>query len=776
MDASGTPPGQSPADLLHPDLLRWCWHQGWTGLRPIQEDAIRAIGCEPSTRAPDAVLSAATAGGKTEAAFLPILSRVLRDREAGVARPGRPPAGFDVLCVSPLKALINDQAERLRDMAGAAGIETVAWHGDADRGAKARAMRRPSGILLITPESLEAMLALRAREIPRLFGRLAFVVVDELHAFIGTERGRQLQSILHRVDTAAGVRPARIGLSATLADLRMAAEFLRPGGGGEAALLEAGGDGRTLLLAVKGVLEEDREEGRGGPSSLDRVVDDAFRRLRGRRNLLFAGSRALTELMTDALARRSAQDGVPNEFLAHHGNLSKATREQAERAMKSGTLPTTIVCTSTLEMGIDIGGIESIGQVGPAVSVAAMRQRLGRSGRRGGKPAILRIWVPAYPLKASAHPVDRLRMPLVRAAAMCELMLEGWTEPPRPEALHLSTLLHQTLSVICERHGIRPDALHELLCKTGPFRTVSPRAFKSLLLDMKAHKLLEQAPDGDLLLGEAGEAIVKDKSFFAVFKTPVDWQVMHNGRRIGAIPAEEQVMAPGMSIILAGRRWRITEVDMRTNEVSVVPGKEGKPPKFSGEPGAVHVEIARRMRALYLRNDVPAFLDPGGAAMLAEGRDHFRGYGLDRVRAVAWKDGAVLFPWTGTAEVMTLALRLVNERGVPCAPIGLAIETEEHGPEAAEIALDAVLTAPRFDLVELARRAGDKVKEKYDGFLGDELLARNYAASRLADVRPNEIPESASSLADTFGLHGSLPSIEEPLVIDDTSRHERHDS
>ena len=213
LPASGSTDSRS-FDLLDERIRRWIWREGWTELRDAQERAVPAL--IDADR--DVIIAAATAAGKTEAAFLPILSNLLRDD----------PCSGSVLYISPLKALINDQWSRLDNLCDALEIPVTGWHGDVSSGRKQRFVKKPTGVLLITPESLEAMFVTRGASLEATFGALRYVVVDELHAFIGSERGMQLQSLMRRVDRACGRNVPRVGLSATLGDMRLAAEFLRP--------------------------------------------------------------------------------------------------------------------------------------------------------------------------------------------------------------------------------------------------------------------------------------------------------------------------------------------------------------------------------------------------------------------------------------------------------------------------------------------------------------------------------------------------------------------
>ena len=444
-----------PFTLLHPGVQRWIWDHEWRSLRPTQLLAVAPILAADR----DVLISASTASGKTEAAWLPILSRLAFDAE----QSGHPP-GFEAIYISPLKALINDQAGRLTELAGYVDLPVTRRHGDVTGAERDRTTKTPAGLLLITPESLEALFVTRGHEIPRMFGSVRYVVIDELHSFMGGERGVQVQSLLHRLENATGRQPVRIGLSATISDLDTAADFLRPGGGRQVAILTGEGEAQAeIRIQVRGYLDAN-PNGTGGTlegteemlpareTSLDHpesslvglrepasdlaITAHLYQTLRGNDNLVFGNAKAVVEKFSDRLRRRSEHERVPNEFFAHHGNLARELREEVEERLRNPELPTTAVCTSTLELGIDIGAVDAIAQLRAPYSVSALRQRLGRSGRRGN-PAVLRVYVPEVDIDSQSSIGARLRVDTVQTISVIELLIEKWYEPPGTRGLHL---------------------------------------------------------------------------------------------------------------------------------------------------------------------------------------------------------------------------------------------------------------------------------------------------------------------------------------------------
>lgn len=690
-------------------------------LRDIQEQAIKSV-LQGSN---DLILSAATAAGKTEAVLLPICSAIADDEEAGVR----------ALYVGPLKALINDQFRRLESLCEDLRIPVTKWHGDAPAAAKRKLIEKPRGILLITPESLEAVLGGRGTRIPAVFGQLEAIVIDELHSFVGTERGMQLQSLLNRLESSAGRRIRRIGLSATLGEMSVAAEYLRPRGGESVDLLSSSSDGQELKLLVKGYVRKrptpsasgDSGEGESEDGSLRAICEDLFQRLRGQHNLVFANSRALVEIIADRLRRFCESQRLPNEFFPHHGNLAKGLREELEGALKSGTSPVTSVCTSTLELGIDIGGVTSVAQVGPPKSVSSLRQRLGRSGRRPGEPAVLRQYIQEHELTPETPLLDRLRPELFQTVGVIELLLEGWCETPPATDLHLSTALQQVLALIVERGGVNAAEAFEVLVETGPFRRLTPALFKQLLRDMGSAGLIEQDATGLLLLGGQGERVTGHYSFFVVFKTPDEYRVQTTERPLGSAPLDG-IPPVGQHMIFAGRRWLVTDIDHATKTVRVARSKGGKVPMFRTSSGGICCHVRERMRQLYTRGDAPGFLDSAAKRLLIEGREAFASLGLDTQAAVPDGADCLLFPWTGSREME----RLVAEgraRGAKCQLDSVAVRFSRSSVSECQNLLSRLRTEQPSQAETLGATHGVPRVQKYEDWLSDELAAQQWAST-----------------------------------------------
>jgi ATP-dependent Lhr-like helicase len=720
-------------DRLHREIQHWVWRQGWRELRPAQAAAIDPV--LDGTR--DVIVSAATAAGKTEAVFLPVASVLL-------ANPATTP-GVRVLYISPLKALINDQHSRLTDLCADLDIPVHRWHGDVASSRKTALAKDPRGILLITPESLEALFVRHGAGIGALLATLCYVVVDELHAFIGTERGAQLQSLLHRVELRLRRRVPRLAMSATLGDLAVATDFLRPGHGDAVVRVVDDEDSQELRLQLRGYVETpprldpaaaEQAERAGREVAVEDVTtgdaiaiaDHLFTTLRASDNLVFANSRTEVELYADLLRATSERARVPNAFFPHHGSLAKDLREHVEAELKAGAQPVTAICTSTLEMGIDIGDVASIAQIGAPPSVASLRQRLGRSGRRGGA-AVLRLYVTEPEITDQSTVVDWLRPEVVQSVAMVQLLLRGWIEPPSTDDLHLSTLVQQVLSLVAEHGGVRPRDAYSALCGHGPFHQVSAPMFADLLRALGGNELVTQMDDGTLLLGVVGERIVNHYSFYAAFTSPEEYRLVADGRELGTVPISYPLV-PGILIVFAGRRWKVLAVDDAHKVVDLERSHAGTPPRFPPSAIPVHAEVHAEMLRVYRDTEAPTYLDAGARDLLAEARAGFARLRLGSMCVMAAGSDTVLFPWAGSRVSDTVAA-VLGAGGLAVQRGGPAVLVSGMAPRELADELAILVPGGAPDPVDLAHAVGNKLAQKYDPYLGEDLLAEGYAARSL---------------------------------------------
>lgn len=382
----------------------------------------------------------------------------------------------------------------------------------------------------------------RSAALSRVFHSLSFVVIDELHALLGNERGTQLRSQLYRLTRYAVGHTRYVALSATIGDLDAAARWLRPDGDHPVQILREDGAEKEVRYRIHGYQAElirhagdTKAEAEWSPPQ--QMYQDLYETLRGTKNLVFANSKSTVEEVVDHLNELGKRQGTGEEFLIHHGSISKDVREETERLMQ-GARPFTTICSSTLELGIDIGNVRAIGQIGPTWSVSSLMQRLGRSGRRDGEPHQMRVCVVLDPTGPQTELDERLAPDLLQAIAITELMLQRWVESPNTEPLDLSTLVQQTLSAIAETGGLTAQDLFSRFVQRGAFQFLDAAQFGQFLRGLAQRDLIEQRPEGPLILGLLGERIVRQYEFYAAFVSPPEYRVLHGQRFIGMLSAQ----------------------------------------------------------------------------------------------------------------------------------------------------------------------------------------------------------------------------------------------
>ncbi|PJL06494.1 DEAD/DEAH box helicase [Stenotrophomonas maltophilia] len=717
---------------LHPRIQRYLWTEQWEALREVQELATPLV----LSADRDVIIAASTASGKTEAAFLPALTHLLNTDEEGL-----------IVYISPLKALINDQFERLQRLCEDLEVPVWPWHGDISGSTKQRFFKHPRGVLLITPESMEAMLCNRGTSVAAAFSRLLYVVVDELHAFIGSERGKQLQSLMHRIDVLLRRRTPRLGLSATLGDFSSAGAFLRPGVGTAPALVNASSAGNDLQLIIKGYEQPAPDGGSDeNPAAPTAVAKHLYRVLSGTNNLIFPNSRREVERYTHLLNLLSEQDGRPREFWPHHGSLSKEIRTDTEAALKQKGRPASAICTNTLELGIDIGAVKSIAQIGPPPSVASLRQRLGRSGRRPGEPAVLRGYVIEDAIDAESTLKTRLRLDTVQSTACVMLLLERWFEPPSVNGLHLSTLVQQLLSSIAQYGGLKAAQAYQLLCADqGPFQGLSQDAFAELLRHLGQEQVLIQDGSGLLLHGPVGDKLVNHYTFYAAFSVDEEFRIVAAGKALGTLPVS-QLVTVGQRILFGGRTWLVEQIDDAQKTIYVAAAKGGTPPLFNGTGGQVHTQVRHKMRGLYQQEMKPDFLDPTAARFLQEAQSAYRQLSLDGKVLLDQGSDALLLTWLGDSANEAIAC-LLNAQGFASQGGRLGVEISKGARSLDDVinVLGRVAKMPLPSPEALLHSANNLVTQKWDGLLPPRLLRRSYASLKL------DFEEAIAWLACEFG-------------------------
>lgn len=696
-------------ELLDKKVQKWVFKQGWNSLRDIQERSI-----EPILNADkDIIISASTASGKTEAAFLPACSYAVQNNNNG----------FSIIYISPLKALINDQFRRLESLCEILDISLTPWHGDISLSLKNKQKINPTGILLITPESLESLLLNNLSWCRKAFANLGHIIIDEFHAFIGTERGAQLQSLMHRLEFLINRNIPRIALSATLGEMNLVAKYLRPNKKLTCEIIISNTSHSDLKLQLRGYIQKSNLM-EGSDTALQEITRDLYSILRTKSNLIFANSRKKTEIISSNLRELCEQDSVPNEFFPHHGSLSKELRESLENRLQNGNIPTTAVCTMTLELGIDIGSVDSIAQVTAPHSVASLRQRLGRSGRRG-EAAVLRMFIIENELTPKSHLADLLRIELFQSIAIVNLLLKKWFEPSSESKYHFSTLVQQVLSVIGGYGGVRAEQLWVLLCKDGPFSKIDKSLFITFLKTLGNGDLIKQTQDGQLILGLKGEQIVGHYSFYTAFISPEEFRLEYNGHTIGQIPIENP-LRENDNIIFAGKKWRIKSVDIEKKLIILDKSLGGNPPLFDGLGSMSHDIIIQEMLNVYKCKEIPIFLDKNAKKNFEEGQSFYYNLTLDKNNIISKDEKVYILTWLGDKTTFTICQLLINYGLKKIDSVGSIIELTDYTINEIYLTIQKILSEKIPTNAQLAKNIKQINMEKYDVFLSRELVELDF--------------------------------------------------
>lgn len=716
-----------------PFIQDFIYRNNWESLRAIQAAAGDAIF---NTDA-NVLLTASTASGKTEAAFFPILTLFSEDM----------PRSVGAIYIGPLKALINDQFMRLNELCDEADIPVWHWHGDVAQSHKSRMLKKPSGILQITPESLEAMLLRKHALIPKLFGDLRFIVIDEIHSLMRGDRGGQTICLIERLCKMADVNPRRIGLSATIGDPEAAGEFLSYGTGRGTIIPKIESKGVKWRLSMEHFYisqenaPEDKENAEALPV-LDEKTDTApekadagmgyiFEHTRGKKCLIFVNSREECEAVTTTLRSYCEAKHEPDRFLIHHGNLSAAYRITAEEAMKDEDTFMTTCTTATLELGIDIGRLERAFQIDAPYTVSSFLQRMGRTGRRDLPPEMWFVMREELPEPRSLLP-ETVPWNLLQGIALVQVYIEDkWVEPPKLDRLPYSLLYHQTMSTLASCGELTPTELASRVLTLKYFHRITQDDYRILLRHLLDIDHIQRTDEGGLIIGLTGERIVNSFKFYAVFQENEEYTVRWGSQELGTI-----VMPPpaGEKIAIAGHVWIVEEVDHKRHLVYCEQIK-GKVPAYFGDcPGDINTKILLRMREVLREEKSYPYLMKNAVARLAQARQTARNSGILESPLICLGGNMwCLFPWLGTyaffAMERFLKLRCAERLGLKgmdsCRPYYIQFTMKVSPQDFFAILADEA--QKEFDPIELVYSGEVPIFEKYDEFLPEILVKKGFA-------------------------------------------------
>lgn len=763
-------------DSYAPFIQDFIYRNGWESLRSVQVAAADAIFNSDD----NVLLAASTASGKTEAAFFPILTQL----------DANPSSSISTLYIAPLKALINDQFGRLDELCEETDIPVWRWHGDVSQSRKAKLIKHPSGILQITPESLESLLLHKHAHITKLFGDLRFIVIDEIHSLMRADRGGQCLCLIERLSRLASCNPRRIGLSATLGDLELAGRFLGAGSGRNTIIPRIEDAGQCWRLSMEHFYISERQapddeydfpstsmlENRSGdrkslqhaidfpsdtaPTGADPGLGYVFEHTRGKKCLVFANSREDAEAYTTMLRSYCEANNERDRFLIHHGNLSTSYRESAEDAMRDEDLDLTTVTTSTLELGIDIGRLERAFQMDAPFTVSSFLQRMGRTGRRGQPPEMWFVMREERP-EPRATLGETIPWKLLQGIALVQLYLEEhWVEPPHLDRLPYSLLYHQTMATLASGGEMTAAELAGRVLTLSYFHRVSSDDFRILLHHLIDIDHIQITEEGGLIVGISGERITRNYRFYGVFQESEEYTVRSESQELGTVVLPPPV---GEKLAIAGATWIVEEIDHKRHVVYTTQVKGQVPAYFGNCPGDIDTKILERMLRV-LQEDVryPYLMD-NARVRLQQARATARAAGLLSAPLInLGGDSWGLFPWLGSYGFLALERFLKIKCGDDLQLRGLDssrpyfLQFRMKGDVANFRDVLAAHAAKPLDPLELVYPDEIPIFEKYDEYVPPELIRKGFARGvldvdgMLKRVRQwSGLPEATPTLASS---------------------------
>jgi ATP-dependent Lhr-like helicase len=597
---------------------------GWSSLRPVQE-----IASETILDGNNCIILAPTAGGKTEAAMFPVLSGCLTQQELGLR----------VLYICPTRALINNQEQRLGEYASMLGLGAFKWHGDVTPATKKKFLKEPSEIIITTPESLEVMLVSGSVPTAKLFKHLKYVIIDEVHALASCDRGDHLISVLERIRAYCDNDFQRIGLSATVGNPKQILEWMQGSSKNPQELVDPPKNPGKKNIQIKMAQE---------PGALVSQIIPAAQHIK---SLLFCESRRLVEQISSSLKRHG------DYIYVHHSSLSKEEREISEKEFHQGT-EACIVCTSTMELGIDVGDLDKVLQVDCPNTVSSFLQRMGRTGRRSGSVANTTFFI-------------EKESKLLQAIAIVELARTKWVEDVKTNKKVWHILLHQIMAMCLERGAVTPEMLWEQLHKAYCFSEISREQFDQFITFLLSKDFLHD--DGGMYsMGLNAEKAFGKKNFmeiYSVFSTPLEFEVINlSGDVIGTIQWDflEKLLEESSAFYLAGRSWLVERIEWKKKCVKVVPAPAGKIPKWGGiTPNFLGYKLCRKMRDILVSTDEYPYLDFQAKDILESMRDDQQSYLSDEFAPIEHDDkGMIWWTWAGGNINNTIRTVLKIELGI----------------------------------------------------------------------------------------------------------------
>lgn len=539
---------------------------GWYELTDIQEKTIPLV----INSNKHLIVESETASGKTEAVFLPILSLIENNADYRDK--------VSVLYISPLKALINDQFKRIYKLAEEMNVRITKWHGDVNSNIKKNFLNNPSGILQITPESIEAFMINRPEKIKEVFKGVEFIVIDEIHSFIGHDRGYHLQSLLYRLNKYFNNQPRIFGLSATIDGIDLIKKWICDDTE-KVELVSGLSSSKKTYYNIMHFEKSEYLDDEINPM----IIEDILKLTNNNKALIFCNSREKVESLTYNLNEKLGY----KKFYAHHSYIDKSLREEIESLVKEDD-SVCIISTSTLELGIDIGSVDLVIQLDCTFSVSSLKQRIGRTGRRKNQDRISQIY--------TEEPES-----LLLSVTTIELMKQGRVERPIITTKNYDYLFQQILSIIVENNGIRVEELIPELNHNPVFSNLDNHSIIILLKDMiKNNFITSLDSSSELVLGYEGEKIVHNKNFYAMFESEEPYEIIYDTKKIGLYDEYKNI---NQIVVLSGRSWIVVSTIPENRKIYVEPFDKYVLPRFEPSIGE-RSELVRNELFNFLNNKI----------------------------------------------------------------------------------------------------------------------------------------------------------------------------
>lgn len=524
----------------------------WNKLTDIQEAVIPEV-----LAGKNIIALAPTAGGKTESVFFPVLNTIYNEKLTGVT----------TLYISPIKALLNNQEIRLKKLSKAIYQDAFKWHGDVSKAQKTKFCKNPCSILMITPESLEVILLSDSYDKGELFGNLRFIVIDEIHSFAESDRGYHLISIIERLQTYSKFDIQRLGLSATVGNPNIIGTWLK-GSSKRKGIVINPAKGKKSDKNLN-IFVYDQE---------DEFIENIYQNFGNKKTIFFVNGRRDAERIHTTLKT------VMDNTYVHHSSMDKTFRNLAEESFRLRSEPSCIICTSTMELGIDIGDLDAVLQLESPTSVSSFLQRIGRSGRRAGTKSEMTFYV-----------ADKEKF--ILALAIKELSSKGWVENITVSKRAYHIYFHQIISLIIQEAGIYQDTLYDLLSDVYCFSGIKKDEYEKLINHLIDTKILERNSRNKLYLGLEGEKKFQFQNFkklYSVFETMEEFSIKYKNKEIGTLQAWFVFsMGNNPTFYLSGNSWEVIDIDENNKVIHVDKAEKANLPKWSGQPVLLTYEICQ---------------------------------------------------------------------------------------------------------------------------------------------------------------------------------------